>query len=246
MPTKIKILSFLFFPILLFSQEDSTVNLLPHFKKGDLLNYTLSTSLLTQLDGEKKLKSEVYILNLELLKSAYGLSVFNAIYSSESEKEKSGLEVYFTIDSNKRFVAIENKSSLLKEFNRRKIDSVELSLDSINFESYFSELELIFFLNGAKYKIGEVYHSETLVLNAGELISADIKVEMTRFDRQSNRFEIKVNILPKDRNESNISTNYTFVFILNTLKLIELNSEQHYFFKGEKYQKNLTIKTKTD
>ena len=241
MPIKIKILSLLFLPFFLFAQEDSTVNLLPNFKNGELLTYSLISSVKITEHNQQEIQSQQYKFSAELLKTGYGLSVWKAIYLADSNYIKKGLEVYFTIDSNKRFLAIENSSQVFQQLKSKMLDSLNQKQDTIDIESFFPEISLIYFLNGAKYRMSEQYTSESFMFFQGEIIETQVLVEMVDFDRRINRFRIKVVIQPKIESKEELYSEYLYTFSLNTLRLIELDSKQTYVLSNKKHQKSLSF-----
>ena len=122
---------------------------------------------------------------------------FGSDYEPGSEstlKVKDELKAFFTIDSITRFVAIENSKQLLDTLSKR-ITNFQLDEESI--ASFFPEIELLFFLNGAKYVKGEKYTTSTILPVDGELLECDLEFEMTLFSRQENVFRIECTATPK-------------------------------------------------
>lgn len=233
------------------AQLDSAVYLKPVLKKGTLVNFKLRNALVTEVDGQGKFSNDGYYVQLEVLKSAYGLSILKMKYNAfggdyqpgSKLKLKDDLSVLFTIDSNQRFVAIENPRMIVDTLNQRLGIEEKLDPEKAGIEPFFPEIELLFFLNGAKYEKGEVYQSESLIPIAGALVSCNLKFEMTSFNRQENRFEIKCQIDPKEKEENlnDFEYNMKYTFRLSDLLPVEIESKQVYKKGKTTYHVQTTI-----
>jgi hypothetical protein len=251
MQVKKIILSIFLFPFILLAQEDSTVYLKPFFKEGDELTFSFKDNQVKEVDGNGEFLQENYTFQTELLKTAYGLSVFKLQYktkgnprvSGSNMKSKDDLIVYFTIDSNRRYVAIENKKQLFDSLAMRLDDQALANPDSIYIENFFPEIELLFFLNGAKYVIGEIYETETIILTEFVAIPCVIKVEMTAFNRKENAFEINCEIAPKDISNHDFLYKMDYHFSLHDLRIKSIKSNQSYSIGEFKYNRSLSIES---
>lgn len=240
------ILSLILFPLCGLSQEDSTVYLKPSFKKGDIIHTRCTISEHRKFQDSAVFYNDTYQIKSELLKTAYGLGIWKSDYQfikSESSGINIGLKDSFsvlsTIDSNARFVAIENPRTLFKSLYKKSENEIFKDPDSIFIENFFPEIELPYFLNGAKYVKSEKYRSETVIYTDFVAIPCLLEVAMTQFNRKKNSFEIKVDIKPQNESGGNFFYQMVYTYTLHDLKVREILTHQTYELKDFTYSRKI-------
>lgn len=251
MQRTIILLNALFYFLVLNGQEDSTVYLKPSYRVGDKLNYKLKYSFVKMQNEQGSFINDNYFLQLDLLKTAFGLGIFKTDYKATGSdyspgsktKLKDDLNVFFTIDSNTRFVAIENCHELIDSLNNRSLDGTILSKDSIQCEVFFPEIELLFMLHGAKYVKGVMYEGNTIVPTEWGFLESVIEIEMIEFTRQTDRFRIVCTIKPKELPDQMIDFSYhmDFEFRLSDLILMKVDSKMRYRSEFMEAQKSVVL-----